>query len=94
MILVLAQVLSYSLLGFECDHKKRGWQMSAIYLGIVNEVETAGSLLWFYSLALNTPGSPPGPLAPAAAAAVSAATVTPAVAALVRACFRWLHWIH
>jgi hypothetical protein len=43
MLLVLAQVLSCSLLGSKCGHKKRDWQMSAIYLGIANEVETAGS---------------------------------------------------
>ena len=43
MLLVLAQVLSCSLLGWEYDHKKRVWQMSAIRLGNVNEVETAGS---------------------------------------------------
>ena len=43
MLLVLAQVLSCSLLGSKCGHKKRDRQMSAIYLGIANEVETAGS---------------------------------------------------
>jgi hypothetical protein len=43
VLLVLAQVLSCSLLGLEYDHKERVWQMSAIRLGIANEVETAGS---------------------------------------------------
>jgi hypothetical protein len=43
VLLVLAQVLSCSLLGLEYGHKKRVWQMSAICLGIANEVETAGS---------------------------------------------------
>jgi hypothetical protein len=39
----MTQVLSSSLLGSKCDHKKRGWQMSAICLGITNKVKTAGS---------------------------------------------------
>jgi hypothetical protein len=43
VLLVLVQVLNCSLLGLEYDHKKRVWQMSTIRLGIVNEVETAGS---------------------------------------------------
>jgi hypothetical protein len=43
VLLVLAQVLSCSLLGLEYDHRERVWQMSAICLGIANEVETASS---------------------------------------------------
>jgi hypothetical protein len=54
---------------------------------------TRDKVLWFYSSALNAPGSPPGPSAPAVAAA-AAATVTLAVAVLVRAHFRQLHRIH
>jgi hypothetical protein len=56
-------------------------------------VAVALSLLQFYGLALNAPGSPPRPSAPAVAAA-AAATVTPVVAALVRGCFRQSHQIH
>jgi hypothetical protein len=58
MLLVLAQVLSCSLLGLEYDHKERVWQMSAIRLGISNEVETAGSQsqLMLLILAATTPG--------------------------------------
>ena len=61
MLLVLVQVLNCSLLGLEYGHKERVWQMSAIHLGIVNEVETAGSQSQLMLLILQaaTPGLSP-----------------------------------